>query len=56
MSEQARLLPCAVKGCPWRGEDPHACPLHADDGTAWERQAALLPFHVVSRQQTRRRA
>lgn len=55
MTGQARLRPCAVKGCPWRGEDPYACPLHADEGDAWDRQIMLLPAHVVARRSTRHR-
>lgn len=37
------LHACVVKGCPWRGADPYACPWH--DGTtddAWDRQGQLM--------------
>jgi hypothetical protein len=50
------LLPCVRKGCPWRGPDPDACPLHESDD-AWERQAVLQSGQawLPSRKQTRHR-
>jgi len=28
----AGMNPCEVKGCPWRGSDPHECPMHSPEG------------------------
>jgi|GEM_PF-4032169 len=36
------LLACIVKGCPWRGPDPHACPMHTPTMShAWDKQWML---------------
>jgi hypothetical protein len=48
----AELQPCVHKGCPWRGTDPNACPLHEDN--AWDRQHELMNGNP-SRRQTRHR-
>ena len=56
MTAPTELRHCPVKGCPWQGTDPRACPMHADQGAAWERQHTLLPAHVVSRRSTRHRS
>jgi hypothetical protein len=45
--------PCPVKGCPWRGPDPDACPMH--EHVSKQRQKPLMPEHIVSRRQTRHR-
>lgn len=42
------MNPCPVKGCPWRGPDPDACPMHGADA-AWELQGELLPTHIAKR-------
>lgn len=34
------MNPCVVKGCPWRGSDAYACPMH-DSDTAWDVQWML---------------
>jgi hypothetical protein len=49
----AELQPCVHKGCPWRGADPHACPLHEDN--AWDRQHPLMTEAFASKRQTRHR-
>lgn len=47
------LRPCPMKGCPWRGPDPDACPMH--DTSSKTDQKPLMPEHMVSRRQTRHR-
>lgn len=54
MTSPTPLLPCRVKGCPWRGPDPTACPMHESD-SAWDRQWSLWPETLSKKAQTRRR-
>jgi hypothetical protein len=54
MTERTTPQPCVVKGCPWRGHDPHACPMHGSD-EAWERQPSLIPEHIFRKRLTRLR-
>ena len=48
------LYPCPVKGCPWRGPNPDACPMHEDEGHSSIRKL-MMPADISHRQNTRHR-
>lgn len=52
-ASKAVLQPCRVKGCPWRGEDPEACPMHEQVPSGTPK--LMVPETITHRRNTRHR-